>query len=168
MKFDPPISLEDKAKQTKQDGKSIIHRCVYDSTLTLVHFISFLAAGTLQSSPLSASPSGSQSSVPEDSDSDPAFSVNRSSSASESSLVTAPSSPLSPPVSPSLSAPELPPPGKGGECTVCFDQEVDTVIYTCGHMCLCHECGQKLKRQSHACCPICRRPIKDVIKTYRP
>ncbi|KAG7272077.1 hypothetical protein CRUP_001842 [Coryphaenoides rupestris] len=129
---------------------------------------------TLQSSPLSTSPSSSQSSVPEDSDSDLAFSVNRSSSASESSLVTAPSSPLSPPVSPSLSAPELPlpppppPPGKGGECTVCFDQEVDTVIYTCGHMCLCHECGLKLKRQSHACCPICRRPIKDVIKTYRP
>uniref|UniRef100_A0A8C4Z495 Neuralized E3 ubiquitin protein ligase 1B n=1 Tax=Gadus morhua TaxID=8049 RepID=A0A8C4Z495_GADMO len=83
-------------------------------------------------------------------------------------LVTAPSSPLSPPVSPSLSAPELPLPGKSGECTVCFDQDVDTVIYTCGHMCLCHECGLKLKRQMNACCPICRRPIKDVIKTYRP
>lgn len=48
----------------------------------------FFAAGTLQSSPLSTSPSGSQSSVPEDSDSDLAFSVNRSSSASESSLGT--------------------------------------------------------------------------------
>ncbi|XP_030224303.1 E3 ubiquitin-protein ligase NEURL1B isoform X1 [Gadus morhua] len=130
--------------------------------------------GTLQSSPLSVSPSGSPSSGPDDSDSDLAFSVNRSSSASESSLgawlkpVTAPSSPLSPPVSPSLSAPELPLPGKSGECTVCFDQDVDTVIYTCGHMCLCHECGLKLKRQMNACCPICRRPIKDVIKTYRP
>ncbi|CAL8355759.1 unnamed protein product [Merluccius merluccius] len=124
--------------------------------------------GTLQSSPLSISPSGSQSSSPEDSDSDLAFSVNRSSSASETSLVTAPSSPLSPPVSPTLSAPEQALPGKSGECTVCFDQEVDTVIYTCGHMCLCHECGLKLKRQINACCPICRRPIKDVIKTYRP
>ncbi|KAJ3587633.1 hypothetical protein NHX12_011230 [Muraenolepis orangiensis] len=124
--------------------------------------------GTLQAAPLSISPSGSQSSGPEDSDSDLAFSVNRSSSASESSLVTAPSSPLSPPTSPAFSAPEPPPPGKSGECTVCFDQEVDTVIYTCGHMCLCHECGLKLKRQTSACCPICRRPIKDVIKTYRP
>ncbi|KAG9271857.1 E3 ubiquitin-protein ligase NEURL1B isoform X1, partial [Astyanax mexicanus] len=56
----------------------------------------------------------------------------------------------------------------GGECTVCFDQEVDTVIYTCGHLCLCNDCGLKLKRQINACCPICRRPIKDVIKTYRP
>lgn len=87
--------------------------------------------------------------------------------------VTAPSSPLSPPVSPTFLSPEVLPPGgnggsKSGECTVCFDQEVDTVIYTCGHMCLCHECGLKLKRQINACCPICRRPIKDVIKTYRP
>ncbi|XP_049442517.1 E3 ubiquitin-protein ligase NEURL1B isoform X1 [Epinephelus fuscoguttatus] len=124
--------------------------------------------GTLQSSPPSTSPSTSQSSSPDDSDSDLAFSVNRSSSASESSLVTAPSSPLSPPVSPTLTAPELPSAGKNGECTICFDQDVDTVIYTCGHMCLCNDCGLKLKRQINACCPICRRPIKDVIKTYRP
>nr|XP_046152215.1 E3 ubiquitin-protein ligase NEURL1B isoform X2 [Oncorhynchus gorbuscha] len=137
--------------------------------------------GTLQSSPsFLSSQTSSSSSSPDDSGSDPAFSVNRSSS--ESSLVTAPSSPLSPPVSPtlspppclphavspSLSAPELPSGGKNGECTVCFDQEVDTVIYTCGHMCLCNNCGLKLKRQVNACCPICRRPIKDVIKTYRP
>lgn len=84
------------------------------------------------------------------------------------SQVTAPSSPLSPPTSPALTASELPSAGKNGECTVCFDQEVDTVIYTCGHMCLCNDCGLKLKRQINACCPICRRPIKDVIKTYRP
>uniref|UniRef100_A0A3P9KHQ8 E3 ubiquitin-protein ligase NEURL1B n=1 Tax=Oryzias latipes TaxID=8090 RepID=A0A3P9KHQ8_ORYLA len=124
--------------------------------------------GTLQSSPPSTSPTISQSSSPDDSDSDPAFSVNRSSSASESSLVTAPSSPLSPPTSPPLTAQKLPPAGKNGECTICFDQEVDTVIYTCGHMCLCNDCGLKLKRQINVCCPICRRPIKDVIKTYRP
>ncbi|XP_064811543.1 E3 ubiquitin-protein ligase NEURL1B isoform X2 [Oncorhynchus masou masou] len=137
--------------------------------------------GTLQSSPsFPSSQTSSNSSSPDDSDSDLAFSVNRSSS--ESSLVTAPSSPLSPPVSPTLSlppslphpvsptlsAPGLPSGGKNGECTVCFDQEVDTVIYTCGHMCLCNNCGLKLKRQVNACCPICRRPIKDVIKTYRP
>ncbi|XP_067312888.1 E3 ubiquitin-protein ligase NEURL1B isoform X2 [Pseudorasbora parva] len=123
--------------------------------------------GTVQASP-PTSPSASQGSTPDDSDSDLAFSVNRSSSASESSLVTAPSSPLSPPVSPSFSSPDAPLSPKSSECTVCFDQEVDTVIYTCGHMCLCSECGLRLKRQINACCPICRRPIKDVIKTYRP
>nr|XP_008508168.1 PREDICTED: E3 ubiquitin-protein ligase NEURL1B [Equus przewalskii] len=123
--------------------------------------------GTQQSSPATTSPSGSLSGSQDDSDSDMAFSVNQSSSASESSLVTAPSSPLSPPVSPVFSAPELAG-SKNGECTVCFDGEVDTVIYTCGHMCLCHSCGLRLKRQARACCPICRRPIKDVIKIYRP
>uniref|UniRef100_A0A8C6RFS1 E3 ubiquitin-protein ligase NEURL1B n=1 Tax=Nannospalax galili TaxID=1026970 RepID=A0A8C6RFS1_NANGA len=81
--------------------------------------------------------------------------------------VTAPSSPLSPPTSPAFSAPE-PTGSRNGECTVCFDSEVDTVIYTCGHMCLCHGCGLRLRRQARACCPICRRPIKDVIKIYRP
>ncbi|XP_048884426.1 E3 ubiquitin-protein ligase NEURL1B isoform X1 [Brienomyrus brachyistius] len=124
--------------------------------------------GTVQSSPISSSPSSSPGGTPDDSDSDLAFSVNRSSSASESSLVTAPSSPLSPPLSPAFSPLELPLTSRNGECTVCFDQEVDTVIYTCGHMCLCNDCGLKLKKQISACCPICRRPIKDVIKTYRP
>ncbi|MGH0139124.1 UNVERIFIED_CONTAM: hypothetical protein FKN15_068845 [Acipenser sinensis] len=120
--------------------------------------------GSVQSSPSNGSPRG----TPDDSDSDLAFSINRSSSASESSLVTAPSSPLSPPLSPAFSPPELPPGSKNGECTVCFDQEVDTVIYTCGHMCLCNACGLKLKKHINACCPICRQPIKDVIKIYRP
>ncbi|KAG3265259.1 neuralized E3 ubiquitin protein ligase 1B [Ictidomys tridecemlineatus] len=124
------------------------------------------APGTLQSSPATMTPSGSFSGSQDDSDSDVTFSVNQSSS-SESSLVTAPSSPLSPPVSPGLSPPE-PAGSRNGECTVCFDGEVDTVIYTCGHMCLCHGCGLRLKRQPRACCPICRRPIKDVIKIYRP
>ncbi|XP_073431325.1 E3 ubiquitin-protein ligase NEURL1B isoform X2 [Dendrobates tinctorius] len=124
----------------------------------------FIETGTVQSNVLS--PSGSPSGSQYDSDSDMAFSVNRSSSASESSLVTAPSSPLSPPVSP-VFAPE-PQGSKDGECAVCFDNEVETVIYTCGHMCLCSSCGLKLKRQMNACCPICRRVIKDVIKTYRP
>ncbi|XP_068062281.1 E3 ubiquitin-protein ligase NEURL1B isoform X1 [Anomalospiza imberbis] len=123
--------------------------------------------GTVQSSPGTVSPSGSPGGSQYDSDSDMAFSVNRSSSASESSLVTAPSSPLSPPISPVFSPPE-PSSSKNGECTVCFDSEVDTVIYTCGHMCLCNTCGLKLKKQLNACCPICRRVIKDVIKIYRP
>ncbi|KAH0629712.1 hypothetical protein JD844_012002 [Phrynosoma platyrhinos] len=123
--------------------------------------------GTVQSSPVTVSPSGSPGGSQYDSDSDMAFSVNRSSSTSESSLVTAPSSPLSPPVSPMFPPPE-PSSSKNGECTVCFDNEVDVVIYTCGHMCLCNTCGLKLKKQLNACCPICRRVIKDIIKIYRP
>ncbi|CAL8270599.1 E3 ubiquitin-protein ligase NEURL1 isoform X1 [Gadus morhua] len=53
------------------------------------------------------------------------------------------------------------------ECSICYENAVDTVIYACGHMCLCYTCGLKLKKMSNACCPICRRQIKDIIKTYR-
>uniref|UniRef100_A0A8C6T1S7 E3 ubiquitin-protein ligase NEURL1 n=1 Tax=Neogobius melanostomus TaxID=47308 RepID=A0A8C6T1S7_9GOBI len=53
------------------------------------------------------------------------------------------------------------------ECSICYENMVDTVIYACGHMCLCYTCGIKLKKMSNACCPICRRQIKDIIKTYR-
>ncbi|KAM4852682.1 E3 ubiquitin-protein ligase NEURL1 isoform 2-T2 [Thomomys bottae] len=78
-------------------------------------------------------------------------------------LSTAPNSPMSLPDSPVSS--------RWGqwssECTICYEHAVDTVIYTCGHMCLCYACGLRLKKALHACCPICRRPIKDIIKTYR-
>ncbi|CAL8391166.1 unnamed protein product [Arctogadus glacialis] len=53
------------------------------------------------------------------------------------------------------------------ECTICYENAVDTVLYACGHMCLCYACGLKLKKMNNACCPICRRAIKDIIKTYR-
>ncbi|XP_058236170.1 E3 ubiquitin-protein ligase NEURL1 isoform X1 [Hemibagrus wyckioides] len=53
------------------------------------------------------------------------------------------------------------------ECSICYENAVDTVIYACGHMCLCYSCGLRLKKMANACCPICRRAIKDIIKTYR-
>ncbi|KAJ7396658.1 E3 ubiquitin-protein ligase NEURL1-like protein [Pitangus sulphuratus] len=77
---------------------------------------------------------------------------------------TAPNSPSSLPESPifsSVSGPWV------DECTICYENMVDTVIYSCGHMCLCYSCGLKLKKMANACCPICRRAIKDIIKTYR-
>lgn len=77
---------------------------------------------------------------------------------------TAPNSPVSLPESPI--SPSVPGPW-GDECTICYENMVDTVIYSCGHMCLCYSCGLKLKKMANACCPICRRAIKDIIKTYR-
>uniref|UniRef100_H2TLY2 E3 ubiquitin-protein ligase NEURL1 n=1 Tax=Takifugu rubripes TaxID=31033 RepID=H2TLY2_TAKRU len=77
---------------------------------------------------------------------------------------TNPNSPISLPKSPTF------PSGRGpwsDECSICYENAVDTVIYACGHMCLCYTCGLKLKKMSNACCPICRRQIKDIIKTYR-
>uniref|UniRef100_A0A8C6TQC4 E3 ubiquitin-protein ligase NEURL1 n=1 Tax=Neogobius melanostomus TaxID=47308 RepID=A0A8C6TQC4_9GOBI len=80
-----------------------------------------------------------------------------------SSTGTTPSSPFS-----SLSeSPTFPSNTWSDECTICYENVVDTVLYACGHMCLCYPCGLKLKKMSNACCPICRTTIKDIIKTYR-
>ncbi|XP_017386621.1 E3 ubiquitin-protein ligase NEURL1 isoform X3 [Cebus imitator] len=95
--------------------------------------------------------------------SDPLLSTCSSGPLGSSAGGTAPNSPVSLPESPVT-------PGLGqwsDECTICYEHAVDTVIYTCGHMCLCYTCGLRLKKALHACCPICRRPIKDIIKTYR-
>uniref|UniRef100_A0A3Q2CEA6 E3 ubiquitin-protein ligase NEURL1 n=1 Tax=Cyprinodon variegatus TaxID=28743 RepID=A0A3Q2CEA6_CYPVA len=77
---------------------------------------------------------------------------------------TNPSSPVSLPKSPTFPSGREP---CSDECSICYENAVDSVIYTCGHMCLCYACGIKLKKMSNACCPICRRQIKDIIKTYR-
>ncbi|KAF6714446.1 E3 ubiquitin-protein ligase NEURL1 [Oryzias melastigma] len=82
-----------------------------------------------------------------------------------------PSSPGTIPISPSSSAPESPTPPSSpvllaDDCAICYENAVDTVLYACGHMCLCYTCGLKLK-MTNAICPICRRTIKDIIKIYR-
>ncbi|KAI2668221.1 E3 ubiquitin-protein ligase NEURL1 [Labeo rohita] len=77
---------------------------------------------------------------------------------------TTPNSPVSLPKSPTF------PSASGAwpdECSICYENTVDTVIYACGHMCLCYTCGLRLKKMANASCPICRRAIKDIIKTYR-
>ncbi|KAL1005909.1 hypothetical protein UPYG_G00065450 [Umbra pygmaea] len=88
---------------------------------------------------------------------------------SDSAGGTTPSSPISLPKSPTFPSVSGRCPGwpTGDECSICYENQVDTVIYACGHMCLCYACGVKLKKMSNACCPICRRQIKDIIKTYR-
>ncbi|KAL2086741.1 hypothetical protein ACEWY4_017800 [Coilia grayii] len=80
---------------------------------------------------------------------------------------TTPSSPISLPKSPTFPSASVSGSTWQDECSICYENMVDTVIYACGHMCLCHTCGLRLKRMANACCPICRRPIKDIIKTYR-
>ncbi|KAF1746957.1 hypothetical protein GCK72_023415 [Caenorhabditis remanei] len=57
-------------------------------------------------------------------------------------------------------------PGEGDECTICMDAPVNSVLYTCGHMCMCFDCGRRLLT-TKGTCPICRAPVQDVIKTYK-
>ncbi|KAG8435315.1 hypothetical protein GDO86_013320 [Hymenochirus boettgeri] len=96
--------------------------------------------------------------------SDPILSSCVSGPPSSSITGTAPNSPVSMPESPISSSVSG---SWSDECTICYENMVDTVIYSCGHMCLCYTCGLKLKKMNNACCPICRRLIKDIIKTYR-
>jgi len=55
------------------------------------------------------------------------------------------------------------------ECSVCLERPIDCVLYTCGHMCMCHECAVGVHHAGleGGSCPICRQTIKDVIKIYR-
>ncbi|KAG9511291.1 Protein neuralized [Fragariocoptes setiger] len=52
------------------------------------------------------------------------------------------------------------------DCLICFERPINCVLYQCGHMCTCYQCGVKQWRSQSRTCPICRTVIKDVIKTY--
>lgn len=53
------------------------------------------------------------------------------------------------------------------ECCVCLEEPPNCVIYTCGHMCMCYNCAMDIKENQGAECPMCRQPIKDIIKIFR-
>ena len=57
-------------------------------------------------------------------------------------------------------------PTNEGSCLICTEAQVDTVFYACGHMCACYLCSMNLKQKNHNC-PVCRAPIKDIIRTYK-
>ncbi|OVA04479.1 zinc finger protein [Macleaya cordata] len=51
-------------------------------------------------------------------------------------------------------------PTKGSNCCICYEMEVDSLLYRCGHICACFKCAKALQRSSRKC-PICRAPITD-------
>jgi len=53
------------------------------------------------------------------------------------------------------------------ECAVCLERPPDCVLYMCGHMCMCYNCAIGVHQSTDPSCPICRRPILDIIKIYR-
>ncbi|XP_019864720.1 protein neuralized isoform X2 [Aethina tumida] len=58
--------------------------------------------------------------------------------------------------------------GAGAECTICYENSIDAVLYMCGHMCMCYECAlQQWRGKGGGHCPLCRAVIKDVIRTYK-
>ena len=48
-----------------------------------------------------------------------------------------------------------------GECKVCFEQPIDTVLVSCGHTVCCQSCGETITT-----CPICQKEIVKVVKTF--
>jgi len=52
-----------------------------------------------------------------------------------------------------------------GVCTICMEAPIDSLLYACGHMCTCSACGRSLLA-SGIPCPICRAPIRDVVRAF--
>mmetsp|Transcript_29743 Transcript_29743/g.68478 ORF Transcript_29743/g.68478 Transcript_29743/m.68478 type:complete len:490 (+) Transcript_29743:42-1511(+) len=47
-------------------------------------------------------------------------------------------------------------------CKICYDCDIDVVLYPCGHFVLCRFCSQKVSD-----CPVCRFVITDIIRTFK-
>ncbi|KAL1539799.1 Subtilisin-like protease 1 [Salvia divinorum] len=47
-------------------------------------------------------------------------------------------------------------------CVICLEQEYNSVFVPCGHMCCCMSCSSHLTN-----CPLCRRRIEQVVRTFR-
>ncbi len=49
-----------------------------------------------------------------------------------------------------------------GSCSVCWVNDLDTMISPCNHVCLCQGCAAKVEED----CPICKGPIEERITVY--
>ncbi|KHJ42743.1 zinc finger, C3HC4 type [Trichuris suis] len=52
------------------------------------------------------------------------------------------------------------------ECKICMVSRVDSAFYPCGHYSMCYPCA-KLTFRKQGVCPICRKPIRDVLKIFK-
>jgi len=50
-------------------------------------------------------------------------------------------------------------------CCICQDHEKCIMMLPCRHLCICERCQQLLKSHGNSC-PMCRKPVKQMIKAY--
>ena len=51
-------------------------------------------------------------------------------------------------------------------CIICYTKKKTMVIYPCGHIVFCQECGNKYKKNRNCRCPLCRVKVIDIISTF--
>ncbi|EQC25412.1 hypothetical protein SDRG_16739 [Saprolegnia diclina VS20] len=51
------------------------------------------------------------------------------------------------------------------ECVVCYDRPKATVCVPCGHVAVCVQCAETLRRTTGRC-PICRGEVREVVKLF--
>ncbi|KAF1318685.1 hypothetical protein FI667_g13677, partial [Globisporangium splendens] len=76
------------------------------------------------------------------------------------------SSPAAAPASPVVNFGRAPSYSSIGECIVCFDGPQAAVCVPCGHNAVCMSCAEEILETSCEC-PVCRTPIRELIKLYR-
>lgn len=62
-----------------------------------------------------------------------------------------------------LTSKENTPSGENSKCVICWENERDCLIMPCRHNVSCIRCTKAIKN-----CPICRNPLKDMIRIYKP